>query len=568
MNKIINKIKQYRFIIILIILLLIKIIIVQVQPLNAKYSMKYDDQLMVEMADNIVNGKWLGEYNSKTLIKGVFTPLFISITYFLHIPFLIGKEIFYGISCLVFILILKNKIKNEIILILVYIVILFNPIEYSNDISRVYRDGIYMSLIMYVLAFSIGIFLSRKENIKNQIKYFIGMGFSISATYLCREENIWLFPYLIIMLGATLLPIIIDKNLKNKKKRIAVYIIPIMIFFITVNIICMLNYKYYGVYTLNQYWGVPFKSAYGALTRVEPNEKKERVPVNKDTLQRLYQYSSKLAELQEFFESVEGKRWEMCGEKIDEEINGGYFHWALMQAVESKGYYQNAKMADNYYKELGKEINDLCDNKTIKSKENKIISNTCYFDFQDIWKVITKIPKTIKYQYGLSKVEITVSNPGSVVGFENEKEKRNQMEKMTNQEIKTVTHYINKWNNIRLKILDVIKDLYACFNKYLIYISTFLFIFFIIINIRDLKRIYEETIILISLLSLYMSRIFVITFSSEMMFKEALNVSYLSCIYNIQFLFSLLAIIFFVQTIRRKYNERKNKINNTNSSIK
>ena len=568
MNKIINKIKQYKFIIILIIILLVKIIIVQVQPLNAQYSMKYDDQLMVEIADNIVNGKWLGEYSSKTLIKGVFTPLFISITYFLHIPFLIGKEIFYGISCLVFILILKNKIKNEIILILVYIVILFNPIEYSNDISRVYRDGIYMSLIMYVLAFSIGIFLSRKENIKNQIKYFIGMGFSISATYLCREENIWLFPYLIIMLGATLLPIIIDKNLKNKKRRIAVYIIPIMIFFITVNIICMLNYKYYGVYTLNQYWGVPFKSAYGALTRVEPNEKKERVPVNKDTLQRLYQYSPKLAELQEFFESVEGKRWEMCGEKIDEEINGGYFHWALMQAVESKGYYQSAKMADNYYKELGKEINDLCDNKTIKSKENKIISNTCYFDFQDIWKVITKIPKTIKYQYGLSKVEITVSNPGSVVGLENEKEKRNQMEKMTNQEIKTVTHYINKWNNIRLKILDVIKDLYACFNKYLIYISTFLFIFFIIINIRDLKRIYEETIILISLLSLYMSRIFVITFSSEMMFKEALNVSYLSCIYNIQFLFSLLAIIFFVQTIRRKYNERKNKINNTNSSIK
>lgn len=568
MNKIINKIKQYRFIIILIILLLIKIIIVQVQPLNAKYSMKYDDQLMVEIADNIVNGKWLGEYNSKTLIKGVFTPLFISITYFLHIPFLIGKEIFYGISCLVFILILKNKIKNEIILILVYIVILFNPIEYSNDISRVYRDGIYMSLIMYVLAFSIGIFLSRKENIKNQIKYFIGMGFSISATYLCREENIWLFPYLIIMLGATLLPIIIDKNSKNKKNRIAVYIIPIMIFFITVNIICMLNYKYYGVYTLNQYWGKPFKSAYGALTRVEPNEKKERVPVNKDTLQTLYQYSPKLAELQEFFESVEGKRWEMCGEKIDEEINGGYFHWALMQAVESKGYYQNAKMADNYYKELGKEINDLCDNKTIKSKGNKRISNTCYFNFQDIWKVVTKIPKTIKYQYRLSKVEITVSNPGSVVRLENEKEKRNQMEKMTNQEIKTVTHYINKWNNIRLKILDFIKDLYACFNKYLIYISILLFIFFIIINIRDLKRIYEETIILISLLSLYMSRIFVITFSSEMMFKEALNVSYLSCIYNIQFLFSLLAIIFFVQTVRRKYNERKNKINNTNSSIK
>lgn len=92
-----KKVLKQNKIIILVILLIIKIIIVQVQPLNAKYTMKYDDQLMVEMAENIVNGKWLGEYNSKTLIKGVFTPLFISLLYILHIPFLMGKEIFYGI---------------------------------------------------------------------------------------------------------------------------------------------------------------------------------------------------------------------------------------------------------------------------------------------------------------------------------------------------------------------------------------------------------------------------------------------------------------------------------------
>ena len=70
---------------------------------------------MVEMAENIVNGNWLGEYNSKTLIKGVFTPLFISLLYILHIPFLVGKEIFYGISCIIFIMILRKNRKQSII---------------------------------------------------------------------------------------------------------------------------------------------------------------------------------------------------------------------------------------------------------------------------------------------------------------------------------------------------------------------------------------------------------------------------------------------------------------------
>ena len=65
-----GKIDKIKILAILVILLILKIIMVEVQPLNAKYTMKYDDQLMVEMSENIVNGNWLGEYNSKTLIKG------------------------------------------------------------------------------------------------------------------------------------------------------------------------------------------------------------------------------------------------------------------------------------------------------------------------------------------------------------------------------------------------------------------------------------------------------------------------------------------------------------------
>lgn len=310
MKEITTILKKNKYLIFLILLVILKIIIVQVQPLNAKYTMKYDDQLMVEMAENIVDGNWLGEYNSRTLIKGVFTPLFISFLYILHIPFLIGKEIFYGISCIALTIILSKKIKNKGILILIYIVLLLNPVEYSEDLSRVYRDEIYISLIMYLLAFSLGIFLCRKEKIKEQIKYYIGFGITISATYLCREETIWLVPFIIFILIATWIPILLDKKLKNKVKRISLSLIPIFILVISINIICAINYKYYGVYTLNQYWGKAFESAYGALTRVLPEKEKERVPVTNETLQKLYELSPKLAELQSFFEGPQSTRME------------------------------------------------------------------------------------------------------------------------------------------------------------------------------------------------------------------------------------------------------------------
>ena len=118
---ILEKIKKYWLVLLFIILLIIKILIVQVQPTTAKYSMIYDDQLMVEQANSIVSGNWLGEYNSKTLTKGVFTPLFIALTYILNIPFLIGKEIFYGIACIVLVIIISKKIKSKIALICIYI---------------------------------------------------------------------------------------------------------------------------------------------------------------------------------------------------------------------------------------------------------------------------------------------------------------------------------------------------------------------------------------------------------------------------------------------------------------
>lgn len=559
-TKILEKVKKYRLILILILLLIIKLIIVQVQPIVSKYTMIYDDQLMVEQANNIVSGNWLGEYNSKTLTKGVFTPLFIALMYILHIPFLMGKEIFYGIACIVFTVIISKKIKSKLALILIYTVILINPVGYSAQLSRVYRDGIYAALILYLLAFLIGTFINRKENGKKQVKYFIGLGITFSATYLCREETIWLLPCILIVTLATIIPSYFNK-------KILLYLIPIMITVISINLICILNYKYYGVYTLNQYWGKAFQSAYGALLRVKPEEEKQRVPVTRETMNRLYEVSPKFAELKDFFEGEEGDNWRDIGIKIDGEITGAYVQWALMDAVESLGYYETAIKAEQYYMELADEINKLCDNGTIESRTKKVVSNSCYFDLKDILKTITKMPDIIKYQYSLQGVSMMVVNPREIIGLGLE-ENKVIFEKMTNQPIVTMGHYVQKMNAPRIKIIEKIEKIYKCVNPYLFYISIVVAVIFVLCNIKRLKSIYEECIILLILASLYASRIFIITFTKEMMFEEALKVSYIACIYSIQYLFGIISIVFLVTNLRSRYNERRNRINNINSSSK
>lgn len=555
-NKILEKIKKYRLILILILLLIIKLIIVQVQPIASKYTMIYDDQLMVEQANNIVSGNWLGEYNSRTLTKGVFTPLFIALMYILHIPFLMGKEIFYGIACIVFTIIISKRIRSKAVLISIYAVILINPVEYSAQLSRVYRDAIYAGLILFLLAFLIGIFVNRKEDGKKQAKYFIGLGITFSATYLCREETIWLLPCILIVTLATIIP-----NYFNKK--ILLYLIPIVITVISINLICMLNYKYYGVYTLNQYWGKAFQLAYGALLRVKPEEEKQRVPITRETMNRLYEVSPKFAELKDFLEGEEGDDWREIGITVEGEMTGAYVQWALMDAVESLGYYETATKAEQYYIELSNEINQLCDDGVIECRKQKIVSNSCYFDLKDIIKTITKMPETIQYQYSLKDISMMVINPGQIIGLE---EGKATFEKMTNQPIVTMGYYTQKINSKRIRIIEKIEKIYEYINPYLFYISIIATIVFVLCNIKRLKEIYEECIILLAVSSLYASRIFIITFTKEMMFEEALNTSYLACIYDIQYLFGIIAILFLIKDFRSKYNKR-NRINYIDSNI-
>ncbi len=138
-------------------------------------------------------------------------------------------------------------------------------------------------------------------------------GIIISVIISCREETIWLVPYIAFMVLVTIIPKIAKKNIN--KKYIGLYFMPIFLVMLSINIVCTLNKNHYGVYTFNQYWGREYKEAYGALTRIKPIEEIQRVPVTKETMERLYKISSKFAELQDYFEGNEGKSWALVRRK-------------------------------------------------------------------------------------------------------------------------------------------------------------------------------------------------------------------------------------------------------------
>lgn len=531
----------------LIITIIAKIWLIKVQPVRYLPTNKYDDGLMVNMANNLLQGKWLGEYNCLTLVKGIFTPLFIAITKIIGIPFLIGQDLFYDISCIFVIYVVGKILKNKKLLGIIYICLIFNPITYSAELCRVYRDGIYSGLTMFLIGFAYIIFLNRRGKIQKQIKYFVGLGITLSSLYLCREETIWLLPFVLISTIITMIFIAKDKNINNTKKRLLLYLIPIGIVIVNNLLVCKINYKNYGVFELNQYWSKEFKSAYGALTRVKPKETYSRVPVSQETMKRIYEISPKFKELENYLSGEEGKKWSKCGDGQYGEIQGGWLHWALIRAVEEQGYYKDAKTANKYYQDLADEINNAIDNGKIEGYSEKRASIVPKFSYKEILETFIKSEKTIKYQtkYYLVSTEVQWS-------YKDDEKDVTMWQNVTTSKTDFVEKYTGKFDKLKLEILKNIKIIYEKVNPCLFIISIICLIVEVIYFIRNKGKNYKQILLILGLATLYYCRIFIITFTSITMYSTAMNSMYLANTYGIQILFSLCSIVFCMNNINLK----------------
>lgn len=400
---------------------------------------------------------------------------------------------------------------------------------------------------MFLIGFAYIIFLNRRENIQKQIKYFVGLGITLSSLYLCREETIWLLPFVLMSTIITMIFIAKDKNINNTKKRLLLYLIPIGIVIVNDLLVCTINYKNYGVFELNQYWSKEFKSAYGALTRVKPKETYSRVPVSQETMKRIYEISPKFKELEKYLSGEEGKRWSKCGDSQYGEIQGGWLHWALIRAVEEQGYYKDAKTANKYYQELADEINNAIDNGKIEGYQEKRVSIVPKFSYKEILETFIKSEKAIKYQtkYYLVNTEVQWS-------YKDDEKDVTMWQNVTTSKTDFVEKYTGKFDKLKLEILKNIKIIYEKVNPCLFIISIICLIVEVIYFIRNKKKNYKQILLILGLATLYYCRIFIITFTSITMYSTAMNSMYLANTYGIQILFSLCSIAFCMNNINFK----------------
>ena len=343
-------------------------------PYIALASAVHDDTLFVHLASYILRGQWLGPYDNLTLAKGPFFPLWIAGAWVLHLPLLASEALLYAVAGLLFWSSMQRHFRVSWGIIPCFALLLLNPMVWQAEQLRVMREGLYGPLTVLVLALVARCFGHPDLRPGQRQAAGLALGLALGCFWITREEGIWILPSVLVLwlglFGATSGSL---ELFSGRMGRMFSRTVPIL--GATAAVIAGWLMIYAGVVSLNRHvYGVAntvefkqseFLSAYGALTRVEPEARRPKVPVPAATLQKIAAASPSLASLMPALEE-QRDLWARLGCTVyavspcDREWRGGWFMWALRAAVADRGYYSSAEASRAFYRQLADEVNLAC----------------------------------------------------------------------------------------------------------------------------------------------------------------------------------------------------------------
>lgn len=352
-----------------------------------------DDGLLYMFADRIKESKYLGDYNSRTLVKGISYSLLLAFNSISGLSYSMVLSILDVLSAYVFVKAFQKKIPNKFVLAVMYILILFNPVNLDNSIrQRMYRNTLVPDMVVLTFSLLIGLFFRRNDRLKIQLKWAVSAGIALGFFYHLREDSIWIMPFVIVV---TLLQIInlfcfnnkknnVDKSFKSLCKRILVYLVPICILMGYTLSIMVVNKKHYGIFVVNDRSQSYFADAMQDIYRIDAKNENDVIWVSKDAISIALNNSKSLREIEAPLKEIYD-RW-----GNGEDISGDLFSWIFRSAAEEKNFYKDANTANKYWNNVHKELKQAEQSGKIKTKSG------IYFTKQARCVEISQMPRFIK----------------------------------------------------------------------------------------------------------------------------------------------------------------------------
>lgn len=384
-----------------------------------------DDALFIRLATSLVEGRWFGSYDEMTLVKGAFYPAFIALSHFFGTPLLVAQQIICVIASAVMALVLYRIGLPRSWAAALFILLVLNPIPWHPDPLRVTREPVYTSLGLLVVALAALILFDRDWRARWGSPSAIALGVCFGGYWLTREESVWLYPSLVVLVAVAIFRA--KQTLDGVRSALILLAIVVGGFSVVAGGVATLNAIHYGSFITNEVREGDMARAYGALMRVQQDEPAPRVFFAADAARRAYEASPAARELEPSLSGERGQSWRRIGcealklEPCPTGFGGGWFMWAVRDAVKAAGHMTDAASAQGFYVRLAREINEACAARRIECTAERSSMMPAMS-----WTEIMEIPQgTIRavdllLHFGWGKVGAAASegSPEQIAAFE------------------------------------------------------------------------------------------------------------------------------------------------------
>ena len=334
-------------------------------PLNINLDLPHDDTLQIDQALCLLNGDWLCSFNERTLIKNMGYPFILRVLGEIGDYKLIYNLILLFISLFVAYSIYKIT-KNKNLFIISFALISFNPLTFSTDFYRIYRDGFYYYIVLILIGILNFIYLYYKnKKLKHLWVLSIFLIILISLAGLIRE-NI-LGPYLFVGFVLVLIFSFEYKIYLFKFINVAIIILIFSLFNNLVNsYIADKNKDFYGVSLVNDYYSGGFPELIQTWISLDSVglEDASRVPLDENKRKIGYEVSANLSKLESYLEDP-NLGWRLISCEILNVCNdfaGGWVTWAIRDAVYLAIEEKNAESYQDFFLQANKDLESYCKN--------------------------------------------------------------------------------------------------------------------------------------------------------------------------------------------------------------